>query len=513
MNIPVLVFWALIAWSFTASSGTVLVLLLASVPFGSLALVPIEITGGMSILPQEMFAVVLILKVIAPQVIPLSSKLWTALQLRHLGFLALFLLVGIVATLIMPRLFWGEVVVVPMRAISGAEMLAPAQANFTQVGYVTLSVLTTFAVFLIADERNFAHTLLASVLVGGAVCVLTGLIDIAAATTGMRSLLDPFRNADYAYITAAEIGDVRRVVGLTSEASVYGSICVQFATAAVLLQSLYTEGRQRFMATILAIGLIVMALLSTSSTAYLGIAVLGLVYAANWIRRAIWSTPSAQRGLMMESLGGLAVTITLIVISVVRPTLFDPLLNLINEQIFNKPLSSSFYERSFWNTTAWNAVASTWGLGIGFGSTRTSNWFAAVASNAGLLGAGLMGVFLIQIFWKRPLWYSPLSVDLLPALKLSLVPVLCMAGVVTAGPDFGVWMGVVFGAIAGIAALRSGRSSIAGEVDEGPLPMRATGFREMPRRAFGRSTAPRRRQNNGSNRPAPRPSFWPGPQY
>src|SRR5580700_479902 len=138
MNVPVLVFWAVIAWSFTASNSTVLVLLLASTPFVSLALLPPGAIG-MSILPQSMFAVVLILKVLSPHVMPLSSKLWAALQLRHLGYLALFLVVGAVATVIMPRLFGGEVVIVPMRDIWGAEMLSPATANFTQLGYVTLS--------------------------------------------------------------------------------------------------------------------------------------------------------------------------------------------------------------------------------------------------------------------------------------------------------------------------------------------------------------------------------------
>lgn len=105
MNYPALVFWALIVWSITASSGTVLALLLASIPFASLALLPLTVTAGMSILPQSMFAVVLILKVVAPQVMPLSPNLLAALRLRHLGCLALFLVVGIVAAMVMPRLF------------------------------------------------------------------------------------------------------------------------------------------------------------------------------------------------------------------------------------------------------------------------------------------------------------------------------------------------------------------------------------------------------------------------
>ena len=505
MNVPVLIFWAVIAWSFTASNSTVLVLLLASTPFVSLALLPPGAIG-MSLLPQSMFAVVLILKVLSPHVMPLSSKLWSALQLRNLGYLALFLVVGAVATVLMPRLFGGEVVIVPMRDIWGAEILSPVAANFTQVGYVTLSVLTAIAVMLMVDEPSFSRTLLTSVLAGGIVTVATGLIDIGAVATGLEGMLKPFRNADYAYITTAEIAGVRRVVGFTPEASTYGNVCVQFLAAIALLRTLY-EGRQRVLATTCAASLGVLALFSTSSTAYLGLAILVAVYTVNWLRRAILSSSLGQSGLVLELLVGLGVAATLLVLWINNANLFNPLINLVEEQIFNKPLSSSFYERSFWNTTAWNAVLSTWGLGVGFGSTRTSNWFAAVVSNAGLLGAVFMALFLVQTFLKRPIWRTPLSSELLPALKMSLIPALFMACVVTAGPDFGIWVGVVFGAITGIAGLRPRHSSVLIGLDDRSLPMDATGINRSGRRAFGRTIVLGRRRNNGSNRPAPRPSF------
>ena len=220
MNFPALVFWLVIVCSVWARPSTVLVLLLASVPFASLSLLPPEITGGMTLLPQMMFAVVLILKVVAPHAVTLSPKFLNALQLRRLGYLALFLLVGIVSTLIMPRLFLGQVVVFPMRESWMADLLNPSQANFTQSGYVTLSVMTALAVTLMADEPGFTGTLLKALLAGGMVCVVTGLIDIAAASTGMESLLAPFRNANYAYLTNASLRTgVRRVVGLTPEAA------------------------------------------------------------------------------------------------------------------------------------------------------------------------------------------------------------------------------------------------------------------------------------------------------
>ena len=174
----------------------------------------------------------------------------------------------------------------------------------------------------------------------------------------------------------------------------------------------------------IGIGLVVMALLSTSSTAYFGLAVLGLVYLANWVRRAAFSSPFGQRGLLWELLIGLGGIAALLFVLIASADLFDPLLNVIDEIIFNKPLASSFYERSHSNTIAWETVASTWGLGVGFGSTRTSNWFAAIVSNAGLIGAAFMALFLVQTFATRPIWRTALSSELLAGLKLSLLPAL-----------------------------------------------------------------------------------------
>jgi hypothetical protein len=454
MNYPALIFWALVAWSVTASRGTVLILLLASMPFASLALLPPSVAFGMSILPQSMFAVVLILKGLAPQIVQLSPKLLAACRFQNLGFLIVFLLVGIVAAMIMPSFFAGEVVIVPMREEFGADVLNPSQANFTQSAYLTLSVMIALAVALMADEPRFEETLLISVLAAGTVCVVTGLIDLSAASAGMESWLEPFRNARYALLTNADMGGVRRVVGLAPEASTYGGLCVQFAAAVALFRGLYAKGHQRLFATMVTVGLTVMAVLSTSSTAYGGLAILGLAYAINWVRRAASSSALGRSGLLGEFLVGLGAAIALLSILILRGNLFDPLLNLVDEVIFNKPLTTSFYGRSEWNSIAWNAVASTWGLGVGLGSTRASNWFAAVISNTGVTGAALMCLFLIQTFARRAIWQRPLSDELLPALKLSLLPVLVMAGVAAPGPDFGSWMAVVFGAIAGIAAVR-----------------------------------------------------------
>jgi hypothetical protein len=459
MTYPAFAFWALVVWSVFAPPTTVLILLLGSMPFASLALVPPEYVGGMSILPQSMFAGVLIVKVLLPHVLTLSPKLMGVLRLRELGCLALFLVTGILATFIMPRLYAGEVVVVPMHYRAPTELLASGQSNFTQTGYVVLSIMTVFAVALIAEDSKFIKALLLGMVVGGSVCIATGLLDIIAAASGVTRFLEPFRNAGYAFLINSEVGGMRRVVGLAPEASTYGGMCVVFASILALLRHLYPAGRQQLLATVAALCLAILAIYSTSSTAYVGLAVLGAVYSANWIRRVFASSEVSQSGLLLEFLAGVGLAIGLLIIFVVRPDLLDPLTNLVQEVIFNKPLTTSFYERSQWNSVAWESLWSTGGLGIGFGSTRTSNWFAAIVSNSGLIGAAFMGAFLAVTLFRRCSWRTQMTEEMLPALKLSLAPALAMAALATSGPDFGPWVAVVLGAIAGVAALRPLRSA------------------------------------------------------
>ena len=209
-------------------------------------------------------------------------------------------------------------------------------SNFTQFGYVTLSVATVFAVSLMADEASFTKTLLKGVLTGGIVCIVTGLIDLVARSTGMESLLEPFRNAGYAYLTMDEVAGQQRIVGFTPEASAYGPICVSFAALILLLRPLFAEGRQRMLATMIGVCLVVFAELSTSSTAYGGLAVLGMVYLANWLRRAAFASPLGQRGLLSEFLVILSVVPAVMFVLVTRADVLDPLLNLVNTVIFSK---------------------------------------------------------------------------------------------------------------------------------------------------------------------------------
>jgi hypothetical protein len=209
----------------------------------------------------------------------------------------------------------------------------------------------------------------------------------------------------------------------------------------------------------------------------------------------------SQSGLLWELLIGLCAIAAVLFVLIARADLFDPLLKIVDEIIFNKPLSNSYYERSYWNTTAWETVASTWGLGVGFGSTRTSNWFAAIISNAGLIGAAFMALFLLQTFARRSIWRTAPSSELLAGLKLSLLPALAMVGINAPGPDFGLWMGVVFGATAGVAAFHPVRVSIDHDAVPAPNRSRLGANRAIWSPVIGRSVPSTRRRDSEPTSP------------
>ena len=66
---------------------------------------------------------------------------------------------------------------------------------------------------------------------------------------------------------------------------------------------------------------------------------------------------------------GLVVLAPLVIL---RPELLD-LVQTVVDLTLSKGESESFVERQAMNELAWNAVAQSWGLGIGWGSTRSSS--------------------------------------------------------------------------------------------------------------------------------------------
>lgn len=458
MTYPAVIFWFLFLKAAVSRQQTLLLMLFASFTFGSLAVLPPEVTAGSSFVPKTMFALLLVMKVLVPTLLTRSSLVLELASLKNLGFLFAFLAVSLITTIFVPSFLADTISVVPLKSLGFAstEPLRPSQGNITQSIYLSVSVAVAAATALIARSPPFPGQLLLAVLVGGITLLTSGLIDMFASAAGLASLLDPFRNAGYAMITNAEVLGVRRVVGLMPEASSYGSSCVAFASALAFLRPLYAPGPARMVASSTAVALIGMALLSTSSSAYAGLAIFSVAYAINLVRRIANFSAIGHTGLAIEFVVGLIAVVSILMALLLQPELFDPLLRLVDEIIFNKAMSNSFVERSFWNQVGWNALFSSYGLGVGLGATRASNYFVAVISNTGLIGGGCFFIFLLQTMLRRS-YGLPQSRELVTALKFTIIPSLGMAALGSATPDFEPWLAIIFGAITGIS-LQSGRA-------------------------------------------------------
>jgi hypothetical protein len=415
-------------------------------------MVPGESAGGTNLLPQSVCAVFLVGKILfSGDTLPRALKI--AFDPAELGLLVLFLAYAVLTAFVMPRLFAHLVVVFPMAVVTTYPVpLEPSAANVTQSAYLTLSVGIALAFALAGQRSDFRRHFLQAMLFGGAILIATGVLDLVAMQLGLNALLDPFRNATYALLVevAVEVLGSKRVVGLMPEASAYGPSCVATAASLAFLRPCFASIFRAWMLPATILGLLTMAVLSTSSTAYLGLGIFGVVFAANWLRR--WMAPDApyKSGLFWEAMFiGIAGMVVLGFIAF-APSVLDSFYAVIDQVIFRKVDSDSFVGRTSWSATGMDAFFATWGLGVGLGSARTSNWFVAILSNTGIIGTVLLSWFVLRLYLRRCRNPSPFEREFATALKFSLVPWFFMVAFAGTNPDFGVAPGMVFGLIIAI---------------------------------------------------------------
>ncbi|MEM6677795.1 MAG: hypothetical protein AAF675_07985 [Pseudomonadota bacterium] len=402
--LPIALFWMLAAWAMASRGPALLYLFFAVLPFGSLTAVPPALTGGLSILPGPILGLLLALRYLGDPA-GLRFVLSIGLSHRRLLLLTAFLIVGLVTTLFMPRIFAGQIAVIPVREVLyGAQPLVPTSQNISQFAYLTLSVLMVFTFARLGRDPALRQHMLGAMMLGAAIAVATGLLDLASHFVPIAPLLDLFRTATYSILANVEVLNQRRVIGLMPEASSYGGLTIGFLTALYFLAPAIENRRLRRWTGPLVGALVVMAYLSTSSAAYVGLAVfLGLV-ALHWAGRRLAPRDRAPRRLLGLELGlGLGGAAALILVILAAPGLLDPFVRLVERMVFEKAASDSFEERTYWTAVSWQALLESGGLGLGVGSTRASSAPVAVLAATGFLGGLFFYAFVLQSLTRRAL--------------------------------------------------------------------------------------------------------------
>lgn len=461
------VYWAIAIWGLCSSRPILLYLFFCTLPMGSFAVVPPGLTGGLTFVPQPMTALLIIAKTLSN---PYRAKiaLSAGLDPRRLGLFTAYWAVAVITSVFMPRVFWNLVMIVPVRGdVSGQAPLQPTTQNISQLAYLTISVLAVFAFTQILSDRSRRQTALHALVVGGAVTVVTGILDFASQFLPIGPVLEIFRTATYALLVDVEVLGAKRVVGLMPEASSYGNMCLSFLCLLYFLRRGIEDRKTRDLYAPLTVSLLlVLAWLSTSSATYVGLAVFMAMAFIEWLVRLTERRYVIQRRryLGSEFLVVVIASVGFVLIVLLQPTLLDSIFNLIDRMVLRKTESSSFGERSMWTLVSLRALVDTFGLGVGLGGTRASNALVAVASNVGLLGGILYIGIICQALLRRAAWNDTEGEVLISAMRYAFVPTFVVSLLIGTSADFGAFGAFRYAlpAAVGLGSMYSVRRYLAG---------------------------------------------------
>lgn len=457
MSWPAALLWVLIFTAAVSNGPGLLYLLMVCGAFGSLQMLPGS--GGANLLPQSACAAVFVCKVLIQRGNVLRG-VEAALDPQRLALFSAFLVYALFGAVVLPRMFSGMIEVVPVSAFRfGTDILKPGAGNITQSGYMMLSYATALAFTIIGQTETTRAHYRRALLCGAYALVVTGIIDLITFSLNIGAVLEPFRTATYALLTDVEADGAKRVVGLMPEASSYGTACVGLAAALLFTRPLYRPGTEQRLVMVAIGALVLMTMLSTSSTAYVGFAVFGLVYGFDLLVRMLDAGNPRRDGIGVE-VGLIVLAIFAIFATfVIKPTLFDPVVAMVDKMVFQKSSSASYVERSLWNRVGWRAFLDSGGLGVGLGSIRVSNWAISILGSTGLFGALLMFGFIAQQLVSAPRGASREAVLFATVTKLALLPVLVMYQLSGTIPDIGIAASAALGMIAATHARPGGRQT------------------------------------------------------
>ena len=400
--------------------------------------------GGASVTPAKLFLLFLVLRVVS-----MRGGLGTALaelSPHRVLFLYVLLLLWVVPSAIfLPRLFQGSVEVNSLeRAVidSGPVPLKPSSGNITQSVYAIGSFVLALCVAALSRRPDGYATLLQALLVLTGMDLAFAVIDLLTAATHTGFLLDVIHTGAYAFLTEDESNGLKRISGSFTEASAFASFSLDLLAVNLALFVLRVRPR---LTGFYSLALVFFLLLSTSSTAYAGLAVFGLAFAAyaGWTLLVRGNARALKVLVLLMLAGTFFVCVTLIV----APRFAAAAWDVIDTTVIHKGQTESALERGALNVQAGKIFLDTYGLGAGIGATRTSNYLYLLASNLGVVGLLLFAALILALALVRPRAdLPPTDRALVAAARVgvlgSLVPATLIATIFDLGPLFYVLVGI-----------------------------------------------------------------------
>lgn len=301
--------------------------------------------------------------------------------------------------------------------------------NFTQLMYLIFGGTIAICVAHANLDNHRRHDTERIILLSAIFISLWGILQFVCNVTGIPYPDFVFNNSGSAsgkgFLQTLEAG-VGRISSTAVEPSVFAQSLISLLplTIPAFLRrgSVISIPADRLCAGLF----IVLLVLSTSSTAYLGILIFGILLLAVLLRSHLISVAKASV-LAVFAAGGLAAVAVLAFVSV-------PIVSQVaNSALLNKSSSGSGLERLMTITLAWGYFRQFPILGIGWGSATSHDLLVKLLSNVGVAGTIIFLAAMFSVIrsnWRgldelvapeelsRSVWFLALTVFLITSLLI-----------------------------------------------------------------------------------------------
>lgn len=437
----------LVIGTFVVIAGTLrhaMIFLLVSTLFNGSAAILLPALGSSSIPPVQFALGFVLLRILMPGNRAVGD-LYHAFKANR--WLVLFCLYGIATAIILPRLFAGEFNVYPMYFLKPDDpfatvLLVPTSQNLTAASYLLGTLMAATTVWTACRRKEAADALVTTLVVVTWAHVLLGLAGAVFRGTPVDALLELFRNSTYVQLDD-EISGFVRIRGIFPEASTYAAF--GFILFVINAELWYHSIRSKATGAV-ALTMAVTLFFSTSSTAYVSLALYGIFFVLRMLALPGITNPAKARAAL--AVAGVLILVTALTY-IAAPTMIESILEVVRRMTLEKSSSSSGLQRLYWTMQGWELFKSSYGLGVGAGSFRSSSMFVAMLGSMGVIGIVSFLIYLLTVFqpWRRSSWAGShfhaenLGGALGSAALLSLIPAAVNSATAVPGASFAILAG------------------------------------------------------------------------
>jgi hypothetical protein len=356
---------------------------------GAASAIDVPALGGSSIQPAHLALGFLLVRLAFS---PYARLNRIAAAVRSNLWLVLYASYGVVAAFMMPRLFSGAIELVPMKITTtllyATEPLHFSSQNITTAVYLMGTCVMALAVTLVVQSERRTDLIVRACIGVAWLHIGMGMADLALAAVGHADALNVLRNASYSQLSQ-EVAGARRISGSFPETSAYSLFAFNWL---VLMTELRLRGIKPLWTGVTAVVLAGLLLLTTSSTAYLGLGAYGAVLFA----RAFFTPMRPPAAMFLMLFAFILICVSAVAgFIVVKPHAWTDALNIVQRMTTEKMGSRSGVQRALWAKQGLDAFVATYGLGAGPGSFRSSSLATAIIGSTGIIGAI---AFLMHLF-------------------------------------------------------------------------------------------------------------------